>query len=60
MSEKNFEKKTSSSGQPYFNLKSADNGQVLGRSEMYSAPAAMEKGIKSVMSHAADATVKEV
>lgn len=59
-SEKNFEKKTSSSGQPYFSLKSADNGQTLGRSEMYSAPAAMEKGIKSVMTNAPDAKVKEV
>jgi hypothetical protein len=57
--EKNFEKKTSTGGQPYFSLKSADNGQTLGRSEMYSSAAAMEKGIKSVMANAPTATVKK-
>lgn len=59
VTEKNFEKKKSSKGEPFFSLKSADNGQTLGRSEMYSSEAAMEKGIKSVMANAAEAKVKE-
>lgn len=43
-----FEKKTSSSGKPYFVLKAA-NHQVIGNSEMYSSDAACDNGIKSVM-----------
>ena len=43
-----FEKKTSSSGKPYFVLKAA-NHQVIGNSEMYSSEAACDNGIKSVM-----------
>lgn len=58
--DKNFERKKSSDGKPYFSLKSADNGQILGRSEMYSSEAAMEKGIKAVTSAAAGAKTKEV
>ena len=46
-----FERKTSSGGQPYFALK-ATNGQVIGRSEMYSSAAAMENGIASVKTNA--------
>ena len=56
----NFERKTAKDGSPYFHLKSGDNGQILGRSEMYSAPAAVDKGIASVKANAADAKVKEV
>lgn len=59
-SDTNFERKTAKDGSPYFHLKSADNGQVLGRSEMYSAPAAVEKGIASVKANAPDAKVSEV
>jgi uncharacterized protein len=53
-----FDRKVSSGGQPYFVLKAA-NGEALGHSEMYSSGASMENGIRSVISHAAAATVKE-
>lgn len=46
-----FERKISKSNEPYFVLK-ASNGQVIGRSEMYSAAAAMENGIAAVMKSA--------
>lgn len=42
-----YERKTSTSVQPYFVLKAA-NGEVIGRSEMYSSASAMENGIESV------------
>lgn len=54
-----FERSTSSAGQPYFNLK-AGNGQVIGRSEMYSSVAAMENGIASVKNNAPSATLKDL
>ena len=41
------ERKTSTKGEQFFNLK-AENGQVIGRSEMYSSASAMEGGIASV------------
>ena len=42
-----FERKESTNGKPYFNLKST-NGQVIGKSEMYESVASMENGIESV------------
>lgn len=42
-----FERKESKSGEAFFVLKAA-NGQVVGKSEMYSGVAAMENGIESV------------
>ena len=42
-----FERLSSTSDQPYFNLK-ASNGQVIGRSQMYASTASMENGIASV------------
>lgn len=54
-----FERATSSAGQPYFTLKAA-NGQVIGRSEMYSSNAAMENGIQSVKNNAPDASVVDL
>ena len=54
-----FERAQSSADQPYFNLK-ADNGQVIGRSEMYSSVAARDNGIASVKSNAPDADVKDL
>lgn len=54
-----YERNTSTSGQPYFNLKAA-NGQVIGRSETYSSPSAMEGGIASVKKNASDATVVDL
>src|SRR5262245_26558209 len=54
-----FERKTSESKQPYFVLK-AVNGEVLGRSQMYSTTATMEKGIESVKANAPGAAVEDL
>ncbi|HWE36592.1 MAG TPA: YegP family protein [Isosphaeraceae bacterium] len=53
-----FDRRTSTAGEPYFVLKAA-NGQVIGTSEMYSATAAMEKGIASVRANASEAKVHD-
>ena len=53
-----YERKTSVSAQPYFDLKAA-NGDTLGRSQMYSSVAAMEKGIESVKANAPTAAVED-
>ncbi len=53
-----FERKTSSNGKAYFNLK-ATNGQIVGSSEMYESTASMENGIASVKSNAPDATIDD-
>lgn len=53
-----YEKKTSSNGKPYFNLK-ASNGQVIGNSEMYESTASRDNGITSVKNNAATASVIE-
>ena len=53
-----FERKESSNGKPYFNLK-ASNGQVIGKSEFYESTASMENGIESVKKNAPEAEVKE-
>lgn len=42
-----YERKEAKNGDPFFVLKAA-NGQVIGKSEMYSGAAAMENGIESV------------
>ena len=42
-----YERKTSSNGKPFFNLK-AGNGQIIGSSEMYESEASRENGIESV------------
>ena len=54
-----FERKTSSSNQPYFILKAA-NGETVGCSQMYSSAAAMEKGIESVKANAPTASVDDL
>lgn len=54
-----FDRKISSNGKHYFNLK-ASNGQVIGASEMYESPSGMENGIASVKTNAPDASVDEV
>ncbi len=46
-----YERKSSTKGQPYFVIK-ATNGQVIGKSQMYSNAVSMEKGIKSVAKNA--------
>lgn len=57
--EANFERKDSSSGQPFFVLK-AQNGQVIGTSEMYSSNAARDNGIASVQKNAPSTVVKDL
>ena len=55
----NFERKMSASNEPYFVLK-AQNGEVIGRSEMYSSPAARDNGIASVQKNCASTTVNDL
>lgn len=56
--ETRFERKTSSNGKPYFNLK-ASNGQIIGSSEMYESEASRDQGINSVMKNAKDAVIDD-
>ena len=51
-----FERSSSTKGEPFFTLK-AVNGQVVGRSQMYSSAAAMENGIASVAKNAPAASL---
>lgn len=53
-----FERKEAKDGSPFFNLK-ATNGQVIGKSEMYSSAAACENGIESIKKNAPEAEVVE-
>lgn len=54
----NYDRKTSSNGKYYFNLK-ASNGQVIGTSEMYEATAGRDNGIESVKKNAPGATTDD-
>lgn len=53
-----FDKKESSNGKPYFNLK-ASNGQIIGSSEMYESISARNNGIASVKTNATDAVTDD-
>ncbi|MGB3149477.1 MAG: YegP family protein [Maribacter sp.] len=53
-----FERKTAKDGSPFFTLNST-NGQIIGKSEMYSSTDAMENGIASVKKNAPDASVED-
>jgi uncharacterized protein YegP (UPF0339 family) len=53
-----FERRRSSDGKDYFVLKAANN-EIIGHSEMYDSPAAMENGIQAVQRVAGKATVVE-
>lgn len=53
-----FDRLTAKDGKPYFVLK-ARNGEIIGTSETYSSPAAMENGIDSVKTNAPTATVED-
>ena len=53
-----YEKKTSTNGKPYFNLK-ASNGQIIGTSETYESESARNNGIESVKKNAPTAEVVE-
>jgi uncharacterized protein len=52
-----FQRKIAKDNSPYFVLL-AENGQTLGRSEMYSENSGMENGIKSVMANGTSTFVK--
>jgi uncharacterized protein YegP (UPF0339 family) len=54
-----YERKKSTSSQPYFVLK-AKNYEIIGRSETYSSDGAMEKGIESVKKNGPVATVNDI
>ncbi len=53
-----YEKKDSSSGKPFFNLKAA-NHQVIGTSQMYASIAARDAGIESVKTNGGSASIKD-
>jgi uncharacterized protein YegP (UPF0339 family) len=53
-----YDRKNSTAGQPYFNLKAA-NHQVIGTSEMYSSEAARDKGIESVKTNGPSTDVRD-
>lgn len=54
-----YDRRRSTAGEPYFVLKAA-NGEIIGKSEMYSGEAAMEKGIRSVKENAPDAKLEDL
>ncbi len=54
-----YERKTSTNGKFYFNLK-ATNGQIIGTSQMYASQSGVAAGIDSVKNNAPDASIKEV
>ncbi len=53
-----YDRKESSNGKPYFNLK-AGNGQVIGNSELYESVASRDNGIASVKSNAPSAETED-
>ncbi len=53
-----YDRKTAKNGQPFFVL-TATNGQIIGKSEMYSSVAAMENGIQSVKNNGPVATIED-
>ena len=57
-SDARYERKASKKGEPYFVLK-ATNGQVIGKSEMYSGKAGMETGIASIKKNCTDAVLND-
>jgi uncharacterized protein YegP (UPF0339 family) len=56
--ESKYDRKTSSNGKYYFNLK-ATNGQIIGTSEMYESESSRDNGIASVKENAPYATVDD-
>jgi hypothetical protein len=53
-----YEKKTSTNGKAYFNLKAA-NHQVIGTSQMYASEQSRDAGIASVKTHGATTAIKD-
>jgi uncharacterized protein len=58
-SDDRYQRKTAKDGSPYFVL-TATNGEVIGKSEMYSSASAMENGIASVKTNAPTAPTKDL
>jgi uncharacterized protein len=56
--EERYEKKESTNGKFYFNLKAA-NHQIIGTSQMYTTTQSRDGGIASVQSNGASTTIKE-
>jgi uncharacterized protein len=54
-----YERKTSSNGKPYFNLKAA-NHEIIGTSEMYESDSGRDNGIESVKTNGTTTTVKDL
>ncbi|WP_407483775.1 YegP family protein [Elizabethkingia meningoseptica] len=54
-----FDRKTSSNGKHYFNLK-ATNGQIIGTSEMYESSSGRDNGIESVKTNAPGAFIDDI
>ncbi len=53
-----FDRKKSTNGKDYFNLKST-NGQIIGTSEMYESVASRDNGIASVKTNAPAAAIED-
>ncbi len=54
-----YERKLSAKGEPYFSLK-AQNGQLIGTSEMYGSEASRDNGVRSVIANSPTAVVKDL
>lgn len=58
-SDERYQRKTAKDGSPYFVL-TATNGEIIGKSEMYSSASAMENGIASVKANAPTVPTKDL
>lgn len=54
-----YDRLTSKNDKPYFNLKAA-NHQVIGTSQLYTTEQSRDRGIESVKTNGASATVKDL
>ncbi len=54
-----FERRVAKNEQDYFVLK-ATNGEIIGKSEMYTTKAAMENGINSIKTNAPNAEAEYI
>lgn len=57
-SDEQYDRKEAKNGQFYFNLK-ATNGEIIGKSEMYTTKAARDNGIESVKTNAPKAGIED-
>src|SRR5262249_40347097 len=56
--EARYERKTSKKGEPYFVLK-ASNGEIIGKSEIYTTTKSMERGIASVKKNGPESRIDD-